>query len=147
EQFLKYLTDPVKSLGIAADEAGELLEAELPEKHEETVEDSPYTDDPVRVYLREMGSVKLLTRQGEVDLAQRMERGKLRSHKALSRSPLVLRRVFAIHEQARRAEIRLEDVVEVKVQDDEAAAKRARAEVNRRFTRFAKTYQELLELE
>jgi RNA polymerase primary sigma factor len=148
QQFLKHLTDPVESLGIAADEANELLEAEAPEhKHEEIVEDSPSTDDPVRVYLREMGSVRLLTRQGEIDLAKRMERGKLRSHKALSRSPVVCRRVLAIHEQARRGEIRPEDVVEVKVQDDEAAMKRACADINRRFTRFANSYRELLEVE
>ena len=50
------------------------------------VEESIYTDDPVRVYLREMGAVPLLTREGEVDLARRMERGKLRMQKAISRS-------------------------------------------------------------
>ena len=42
------------------------------------VEESIYTDDPVRVYLREMGAVPLLTREGEVELARRMERGKRR---------------------------------------------------------------------
>src|SRR5205814_1349908 len=144
----KYLVDPVESLEIAPDEAGELVEPELLEQvHEETVEDSLSTDDPVRVYLREMGSVRLLTRQGEVDLAKRMERGKLRSHKALSRSPIVCRCVLAIHEQVRRGEIRPEDVVEFRMQDDEAAMKRASAEVNRQFTRFANSYHELLELE
>ena len=49
-------------------------------------EESIYTDDPVRVYLREMGAVPLLTREGEVNLARRMERGKLRMQKAISRS-------------------------------------------------------------
>lgn len=53
------------------------------------VEESIYTDDPVRVYLREMGAVPLLTREGEVDLARRMERGKVRMHRAISRSALV----------------------------------------------------------
>ena len=56
------------------------------------MEESIYTDDPVRVYLREMGAVPLLTREGEVDLARRMERGKLRMQKAISRSALVQRR-------------------------------------------------------
>ncbi len=79
QQFQNYLVDPVESLGIAADEAGEVLEPELREQeHEETVEASTSTDDPVRVYLREMGSVRLLSRQGEIDLAKWMERGKLR---------------------------------------------------------------------
>src|SRR5260370_6820586 len=57
--------------------------------HQQPVEESIYTDDPVRVYLREMGAVPLLTREGEVDLARRMERAKLRMQKAISSSPLV----------------------------------------------------------
>jgi len=75
-------------------------------------EESAYTDDPVRVYLREMGSVRLLTRQGEFDLARQMERGKLRVRKALSRSPLVQQMVAAIHNDLRQEKIKLEDVVE-----------------------------------
>src|SRR5947208_5687830 len=63
---------------------------------QQPVEESIYTDDPVRVYLREMGAVPLLTREGEVNLARRMERGKLRMHKAISRSPLVQQRAAEI---------------------------------------------------
>ena len=59
-------------------------------------EESIYTDDPVRVYLREMGAVPLLTREGEVNLARRMERGKLRMQKAISRSALVQLRAVEI---------------------------------------------------
>jgi len=46
-------------------------------------------NDPVRIYLREMGAVPLLTREGEVDIAKRIERGQRRVLKALSRAPLV----------------------------------------------------------
>ena len=46
------------------------------------------TNDPVRMYLREMGTVPLLTREGEMDIAKRIERGQLNALKALSRSPL-----------------------------------------------------------
>ena len=56
------------------------------------------TNDPVRIYLREMGMVPLLTREGEVELAKRIERGQLRTLKALSRSPIVIRQVLAIGE-------------------------------------------------
>src|ERR1700710_415706 len=66
------------------------------------VEESIYTDDPVRVYLREMGAVPLLTREGEVDLARRMERGKLRMQKAISRSALVQLRAVEIADQIKR---------------------------------------------
>src|SRR6202049_3064112 len=70
--------------------------------NQQPVEESIYTDDPVRVYLREMGAVPLLTREGEVDLARRMERGKLRMQKAISRSALVQRVVVDVAEQIRK---------------------------------------------
>jgi RNA polymerase primary sigma factor len=55
--------------------------------------------DPVRVYLREMGASALLTREGEVDIAKRIERGEGSLLKALSRSPIVVREVLAIGEE------------------------------------------------
>src|SRR5690348_5816526 len=71
------------------------------------VEESIYTDDPVRVYLREMGSVPLLTREGEVNLARKMERGKLRMQKAVSRSSIVQSSVLTFAEQIRKG---MEDI-------------------------------------
>src|SRR5512140_2097667 len=81
--------------------------------HQQPVEESIYTDDPVRVYLREMGAVPLLTREGEVDLARRMERGKLRMQKAISRSALVQRVVVEVAEQLKKGSIELEGVVDL----------------------------------
>jgi DNA-directed RNA polymerase sigma subunit (sigma70/sigma32) len=52
------------------------------------------TNDPLRIYLREMGIVPLLTREGEVDTAKRIERGQRSALKALSRSPLVIRQIL-----------------------------------------------------
>ncbi|MCX6545518.1 MAG: RNA polymerase sigma factor RpoD [Acidobacteria bacterium] len=52
------------------------------------------TNDPVRMYLREMGTVPLLTREGEVEIAKRIERGKLAVIKAISRTPTVAARVI-----------------------------------------------------
>jgi RNA polymerase primary sigma factor len=49
------------------------------------------TNDPVRIYLREMGTVPLLKREGEVAIAKRIERGQLRVLKSISRSPIVLK--------------------------------------------------------
>ena len=60
------------------------------------------TNDPVSIYLREMGAVPLLTREGEVDIAKRIERGRLRTLKALSRSPIVIRQLLAIGEDLKR---------------------------------------------
>jgi RNA polymerase primary sigma factor len=65
---------------------------------------SDKTNDPVRMYLREMGTVPLLTREGEIELAKRIERGQTAVRKALSRSPLVIREILtfsdALHKDA-----------------------------------------------
>ncbi|NUN00135.1 MAG: RNA polymerase sigma factor RpoD [Bryobacteraceae bacterium] len=52
------------------------------------------TNDPVRMYLREMGTVPLLTRDGEIELARRIEHGQKAVQKALSRSPLIIREIL-----------------------------------------------------
>ena len=54
------------------------------------------TNDPVRLYLREMGTVPLLTRESEVTIAKRFERGHLRALKAISRSPIIIREIIAL---------------------------------------------------
>src|ERR1700677_861731 len=57
---------------------------------------SDKTNDPARMYLREMGTVPLLTREGEIELAKRIERGQSAVRKALSRSALVIRAILAL---------------------------------------------------
>jgi RNA polymerase primary sigma factor len=74
------------------------------------------TNDPVRMYLREMGTVPLLTREGEVEIAKRIERGQLRVLKAISRSPIVIREVSALGEDLKRG---VRNIKEVVVFDDE----------------------------
>ena len=69
------------------------------------------TNDPVRIYLRQMGAVPLLTRQGEVDVAKRIERGQRQVLKALSRSPVVIRQVLAIGKDLRHGIRSIRDIV------------------------------------
>jgi RNA polymerase primary sigma factor len=69
------------------------------------------TNDPVRIYLREMGMVPLLTREGEVDLAKRIERGQLRALKALSRSPVVIRQILAMGEDLKSGVRSIKEIV------------------------------------
>ena len=57
------------------------------------------TNDPVRMYLREMGTVPLLTREGEVEIARRIERGKLAVIKSISRTPTVAKNIIAMGDQ------------------------------------------------
>ncbi|MFB3815333.1 MAG: RNA polymerase sigma factor RpoD [Terriglobales bacterium] len=74
------------------------------------------TNDPVRMYLREMGTVPLLTREGEVEIAKRIERGQLRVLKALSRSPIVIREILATGEDLKKG---LRSIREVVIFDEE----------------------------
>jgi RNA polymerase primary sigma factor len=98
----------------------ELPSSALEEKFEEDVEAgeldlSPNalekTNDPVRMYLREMGTVPLLTREGEVDIAKRIERGQLSALKALSRSPFVIRQILVIGEDLKRGIRSIKEIV------------------------------------
>jgi RNA polymerase primary sigma factor len=84
-----------KKVGQGA-EAGEDLELGL------TLGALEKTSDLVRIYLRGMATVPLLTREGEVEIAKRIERGQLRVHKALSRSPIIIREIIAIGEDLER---------------------------------------------
>ena len=69
------------------------------------------TNDPVRMYLREMGTVPLLTREGEVEIAKRIERGQMRVLKAISRSPIVIREIAALGEDLKRGVRNIKEVV------------------------------------
>jgi RNA polymerase primary sigma factor len=68
-------------------------------------------NDPVILYLREMGAVPLLSREGEVEIAKRIEHGQKVILKALSRSPLVVREILNIRDQLKKRQISIRDVV------------------------------------
>jgi len=96
--------------------AGEKFDAEHAEEGDDVELDlTPgtleKTNDPVRMYLREMGTVPLLTREGEVEIAKRIERGQLRVLKAISRSPIVIREVIALGEDLKRGVRNIKEVV------------------------------------
>ncbi len=80
------------------------------------------TNDPVRMYLREMGTVPLLTRDGEVEIAKRIERGQLRVLKALSRSPLVIREIMELGEELKKDPSVIKDIIQF-TEDDLTEAK------------------------
>ena len=69
------------------------------------------TNDPVRLYLREMGVVPLLTREGEVAIAKRIERGQLKTQKAISRSPIAVRELLKIGEELEAGRLNIRDTV------------------------------------
>jgi RNA polymerase primary sigma factor len=69
------------------------------------------TNDPVRMYLREMGTVPLLTREGEVEIARRIERGKLAVIKSISRTPLVAKKVIHLGDALRTGDRTIRELV------------------------------------
>jgi RNA polymerase primary sigma factor len=84
------------------------------------------TNDPVRMYLREMGTVPLLTREGEVAIAKRIERGKLMVMKAISRTPTVAKHIIHMGEQLKKKDIGIKELVifkEEEVTDDRLASR------------------------
>jgi RNA polymerase primary sigma factor len=74
------------------------------------------TNDPVRMYLREMGTVPLLTREGEVTIAKRIERGQLVVMRAITRSPIVIKELIAVGEDLRKGVRSIKEIVQF---DDE----------------------------
>ena len=128
------------SLGIEMVDSEEKYKAKLEEKaaaaekmeevEETKIDLSPgaleKTNDPVRMYLREMGTVPLLTREGEVEIARRIERGEKNVVKALSRSKYAIAQLLAFGNRIRNKEIRVEDLITATDDDEEGAAERKR---------------------
>ena len=75
------------------------------------------SEDPVRIYLREMGSVPLLTREGEVVIAKRIERGQLMVMKAITRSPIVIKELLAVGDDLRKGARSIKEIVQFAEED------------------------------
>jgi RNA polymerase primary sigma factor len=106
------------------------------------------TNDPVRIYLREMGVRPLLTREGEVDIAKRIERGRLRTLKALSRSPIVIRQILAMGEDLERGIRSIQEIVvfdEEEITDEEILRNRVK-DTARRIDELQKHYKRASQL-
>src|SRR5437016_3746643 len=93
-----------------------------------------------------MGAVPLLTREGEVNLARRMERGKLRMQKAISRSALVQLRAVEIAEQVRRETEELDSFVDLgDLEEESAAYAKRRIEVKNDLVETAAQHKKLMQ--
>jgi len=107
------------ALAAAEAEAPEAAKEE-PAQEEDELDLTPgsleKTNDPVRMYLREMGTVPLLTREGEVAIAKRIERGQLLVLKMISRAPLILKELLQVGEALRNGSRSIKEIVQF---DDE----------------------------
>jgi RNA polymerase primary sigma factor len=156
EQDLDDLLTTIRTQGLDVVEGEAPLPRVAMEQRLEEAEDidlnpsygAPDADsDPVRVYLREMGASPLLTREGEVDLAKRIERGQLRTLKALSRSPIVMREVLTIGTDLKRGRRSIKEIVvfNEEVTGEEILRHRVK-EVARRIDQVHKHYRTALRL-
>ena len=107
--------DEVPGEGTGAEAEAEPKE----EPEEESVDDFSESSDPVRLYLKEMGNFQLLTREGEVEVAKRIEAGEKEVEEEVLKSPIMLDYIIRIGEQVEAAEADLRDVFE---DNDEAEA-------------------------
>ena len=131
-----------------SEEAGEEVELDL------TPGALERTNDPVRMYLREMGTVPLLTREGEVAIAKRIERGQVRVLTVLSRSPLIIKEVIALGEALRAEERTVKEVVqydddeltEDRMEDKKRGLLRVIDKLERQHNRCRQLYQRTLKI-
>ena len=148
----QYIAEGREPLGLPFDEDSNFFHPEEVQDEEfhgaQQVEESIYTDDPVRVYLREMGSVPLLTREGEVTLARKMERGKLRMQKAISRSPLIQNIVIEFGELIRRGAEDVDSYVDFppsEIEEGSAADLKRRGDIVELFMSYLAAQKKLLQ--
>ncbi|OQB19017.1 MAG: RNA polymerase sigma factor RpoD [Deltaproteobacteria bacterium ADurb.Bin207] len=106
------------------------------------------SSDPVRMYLRKMGSVSLLTREGEVEIAKRIEHGELMVLDAILNSPIAVREIIELGDKLRRHKIRVKDIIRDAEDDeqgfDEEEADRRIIRLIDKVKRLDKKHQDLL---
>src|SRR5438876_411006 len=138
---IEILEDPKPEFDKKLEEGEEILDLELPPGVGEK------TNDPVRMYLREMGAVALLTRESEVEIARRIERGQRAVSKALSRSPLVIHKILALGEDVRRGTVAVRDVITFSdpLISEELAEER-KDELTRAIDEIGKGYKKALQI-
>ena len=105
------LEEPKAEFNKKPEETEEFGDLDVVQETQEAQETGDKTNDPVRMYLREMGTVALLTRDGEIELARRIEKGQNRVIRALSRSSLVVRELAGLALEVEDGRLSLRDVL------------------------------------
>jgi RNA polymerase primary sigma factor len=122
------ILEEAKDFEKKLEEGEDLLDLDLPTGAGEKV------NDPVRMYLREMGTVPLLTRDGEVEIARRIERGQYIVLKSLARTPLVIQEIIAMGEEVAADILSARDLIQI---PDPILTDELIEEKRREFTRCA----------
>jgi RNA polymerase primary sigma factor len=113
--------DKAPAAEVEAEEEAEAEPTPRAAEAEEEEEDDGYskTNDPVRMYLRKMGSVSLLTREGEVEIAKRIEDGERRVLQVVLDSSVAIEEILELGDKLRKQKIRVKEVVKDADEDDE----------------------------
>jgi RNA polymerase primary sigma factor len=136
---IEILEEP-KDFERKLDEGEEPLDLDLPAGLGDKV------NDPVRMYLREMGTVPLLTRDGEVEIARRIERGQATVLKSLSRAPLAIQEIIAMNQEMAKDLLSARDVLQISdpILTDELVEEKRR-EFDRSVEDIARHYKRILQ--
>jgi RNA polymerase primary sigma factor len=127
EMGIEIVTDPDRAARKRA-----ALDSESAEEAREAVEK---TNDPVRMYLREMGTVKLLDREGEVRIAKRIEQGEAKIYQALANNPVVLAEILKLLESAGRDSRMVNEIVNLSDEEDDEEQNEDREDLDDRASR------------
>jgi RNA polymerase primary sigma factor len=113
--------DKAPAAEAESEEEAEVEPTPRPAEAEEEEEEDGYskTNDPVRMYLRKMGSVSLLTREGEVEIAKRIEDGERRVLQVVLNSSVAIEEILELGDKLRKQKIRVKEVVKDADEDDE----------------------------
>jgi len=153
DDFQKVPLHPGANLLIGEEEAGEEEEASAEEEPAAEEEEFGYPggvkgNDPVRLYLKEMGAIHLLNREGEVSLAKRIEDGEREIVSAVKSCSIALADLFKVGEKLKAGEVQVRDVIKDLDEDStEEEEKAALDKVLRIVERIRKTYRSALEIE
>ena len=136
---------PEEEVTEPAEEPSEEVDIDLEPGKDESL-------DPMRLYLREMSSVPLLTREDEIRIAKRIERGQHRIYKALSRSLITLAEIKSIYTELEEGTINPQDVIDIATDPEaEEALEEQREEIRQRllveFLDIFKSYEKLMKLQ
>jgi len=110
--------DKLAPVEVSPEEEAEPEPARAAEVEEEEEDSNTSTNDPVRLYLRKMGTVSLLTREGEVEIAKRIEDGECRVLQVVLNSAVAIEEILDLGNQLRQQKIRVKEVVRDVDEDD-----------------------------